>query len=138
MNEDQRKHLEFIQSNVTRLSDKSVQIKTFAITLTAGLLAVYASDPKLFLLYVTAMQILFFWFLGGYYLLQERKFRDLYDDIIVQPNSIVLYSIPIKDYRKGVINLLGCIFSITNIVFFGSMFLIIVSVIIILKNSCFV
>lgn len=136
MNEDQRKHLEFIQSNVTRLSDKSVQIKTFAITLTAGLLAVYASDPKPFLLCVTSIQTLFFWFLGGYYLLQERKFRDLYNDIITQTNSIVTYSMPIGNYRKGLFNLLCCIFSLTNIVFFGSMFIILVAILIFSKG-CF-
>ena len=50
MTDEERQHLEFIQNVINRLSTNSIQLKAITITLTAGLLAIYASTPKIILI----------------------------------------------------------------------------------------
>ena len=44
MMENKIKHLEFIQSTITRMNQNSFQIKGWMITLVSALLALYASS----------------------------------------------------------------------------------------------
>lgn len=81
MEADKVKHLEFIQSIVTRLNGNSFQIKGIAITIVAALLAVYASNGKVDFILIPVLPSFIFWFLDAYYLQQERKFRGLYNDV---------------------------------------------------------
>lgn len=122
MNEDQRKHLEFIQAAITRLSTNSMQLKAISITLTAGLLAVYSSTPKLFLIYLSAIQMIFFWALDAYYLQQERKFRGIYDDLVstTAASNISVYHMPTNLYKTGRYHFFNCMFSKSKLLFFLS------------------
>jgi predicted transglutaminase-like protease len=135
MSEDKGQHLEFIHNTINRLSDKSVQLKAITITLTAGLLAVYASTPKIFLIYITIPQIAFFWLLDSYYLQQERKFRGIYNDVsgVTAINTIICYEMPTQKYNKGKYNFFSCFFSISKLLFFGSMIIILMLTILALK-----
>ena len=46
MMENKIKHLEFIQSTITRMNQNSFQIKGWMITLVSALLALYASSER--------------------------------------------------------------------------------------------
>jgi hypothetical protein len=137
MTEEKRQHLDFIQNVVNRLSTNSIQLKAIAITLTAGLLAVYSSTPKLFLIILAATQVLFFWFLDGYYLQQERKFRGIYNDVcgVTSNFKIKDYEMPIDKYKKGKYRFFSCVFSLSKLLFFGSVLLILMLTIFALKNN---
>lgn len=75
------KHLEFIQNVITRMNTNSFQIKGWAVTLVSATLALYASTKIDCFILIGIFPSLIFWFLDSYYLMQERKFRGLYNDV---------------------------------------------------------
>jgi hypothetical protein len=79
--EDKQKHLEFIQDVISRLNSNSYQIKSWAITIVAAVLALYASTQKMDFILVGIFPTLIFWLMDAYCLKQERKFRGLYNDV---------------------------------------------------------
>jgi len=81
MTPDQIKHLEFIQTVITRMNSNSFQLKGWSITLVSALLALFASTKNINFVLVAIFPALVFWFLDAYYLMQERKFRGLYSDV---------------------------------------------------------
>jgi len=104
MEEEKRQHLEFIQNVITRMNTNSFQIKGIAITIVSALLAVYASTPKIMLIFIGIPPTILFWFLDSYYLQQERKFRGVYNDAagISDKVKVNLYEMPIKEYTKNI------------------------------------
>ncbi|TPD70491.1 hypothetical protein [Flavobacterium microcysteis] len=138
MAEEKRQHLEFIQNIINRLSTNSIQLKAITITLTAGLLAVYSTSPKIFLIYLASIQVIFFWLLDSYYLQQERKFRGVYNDVsgITSNFTIKDYEMPIEKYKKGKYSFFRCVFSFSKLLFFGSIFSILILTIFGLKYNC--
>ena len=105
MNDDQRKHLEFIQNIITRMNSNSFLIKGWAITLVSALIGIYASNKNECFILVAIFPALIFWFLDTYYLQQERKFRGLYNDVAgvntVNPVEIPLYAMRPDLYHGG-------------------------------------
>ncbi len=81
MEPDKLKHLEFIQNVITRMNTNSFQIKGWAITIVSATLALYASTKNECFILVGVFPSLIFWFLDAYYLMQERKFWGLYNDV---------------------------------------------------------
>jgi hypothetical protein len=77
--EDKRKHLEFLQAVIGRMATTSFLLKAWSVTLVAALFALAAKDAKTGYLLVAFIPLCLFWVLDGYYLMQERAFRHLYD-----------------------------------------------------------
>jgi len=75
------KHLEFIQAVITRMNTNSFHIKGWTITIVAAFLAVFASTNNELFILVSLLPVAVFWILDAYYLMQERKFRGLYNDV---------------------------------------------------------
>jgi hypothetical protein len=97
------KHLEFIQGVITRMNTNSFQIKSWGITITAALLALYANSNNAKYLLVAIVPNLLFWFLDTYYLQQERKFRGVYNDVagltdVEKRIPVKLFEMPIHKY----------------------------------------
>ena len=104
MDEDKRKHLEFIQNIITRMNTNSFQIKNLTVTIVAALIAVYASTLKISFIFIGIAPTLIFWFLDTYYLQQERKFRGVYNDVAGvcdKPKEIKPFEMPIQKYKGG-------------------------------------
>jgi hypothetical protein len=87
MNEDHRKHLEFIQQVVTRANGNSFQLKGWTVTLVAALAALSAADAKPQFAWIAVVAIVFFWLLDAYYLRLERLYRKLYDHLRVMTDA---------------------------------------------------
>lgn len=113
------KHLEFIQSNISRMNQCSFKMKGWMITIDSALLALFAASidkntgsGNTIYLFVAAIPIIIFWILDSYYLQQERKFRGLYNDIVEDLNEdkIKEFSMPLEKYE-------GCKYCIINIMF---------------------
>lgn len=68
--------LEQIQNIIDRQASNSFKIKGWAVTLIVVVLLFRSKDIHLFVAYIP---LIGFWYLDGYYLRQERKFRALYD-----------------------------------------------------------
>lgn len=102
-NEDTRKHMEFIQSVITRMNTNSFQIKGMTITIAAALVALYASTKNALFIFIPILPTLLFWFLDSYYLQQERKFRGVYNDVAGLKHNVQVkpYEMPINKYIGG-------------------------------------
>ena len=81
MSQPNTDHLEFVQSVITRMNTNSFQIKGWTVTIVAALLAIFASTKNGMFVLVSLFPVIVFWLLDTYYLMQERKFRGLYNDI---------------------------------------------------------
>ncbi|MGN1197613.1 MAG: hypothetical protein ACI4TA_08440 [Acetatifactor sp.] len=104
--ENKIKHLEFIQTVITRMNQNSFQIKGWMITIVSALLALYASSGKQIYILVAIVPTVIFWFLDTYYLQQERKFRGVYNDVAgLSPEDSRVdvrdFEMPIQKYQCG-------------------------------------
>lgn len=94
--EEKIKHLEFVQNVITRMNTNSFQLKGWMITIVSALLALYANSENVLYIFVAIAPVIIFWFLDAYYLQQERKFRGLYDDIVL--SNVIKFEMSIGKY----------------------------------------
>ena len=75
------KHLELIQGVISRMASNSFALKGWAVTLVAGVFALSSRDADKMYFLIAYIPILVFWGLDAYYLMQERLFRALYNQV---------------------------------------------------------
>lgn len=99
--ENKRKHLEFIQNTISRMSGNLFFLRGWTITLITGLFALSASkgayDGYILLAYFL---LVIFWILDGYFLSQERRFRCLFDDVRKLEEDKIDFSMKTKKYQS--------------------------------------
>ena len=79
-------HLEIIQDVISRMANNSFLLKGWSITIVGALSALAASkDMNTGVIILALLPAILFWCLDGFYMRQERLFRQLYNDIV---NSI--------------------------------------------------
>ena len=98
MKQEKIKHLEFIQNIINRMNSNSFHIKGWMITILSALLALYANTNNVSYVFVAIIPTTLFWYLDAFYLQQERKFRELYNDILPDDSTIPLFATPIDNY----------------------------------------
>ncbi len=98
MKQEKIKHLEFIQNIINRMNSNSFHIKGWMITILSALLALYANTNNVSYVFVAIIPTTLFWYLDAFYLQQERKFRELYNDILPDDSTIPLFAMPIDNY----------------------------------------
>lgn len=91
-------YLTFLQDIVTRMNRNAFQLKGWCITIVAALAALATNNASWGLLLVAALATLPFGFLDAYYLLMERQFRGLYNDVVKGCEDIKIFSMPINRY----------------------------------------
>ena len=75
------KHLEFIQNVITRMNTNSFMIKGWAVTLVAALFALSDKTHEHHLYLIAFIPVPLFWLLDGFFLATERRYRDLYKKV---------------------------------------------------------
>jgi hypothetical protein len=90
--DDKRKHLEFIQGVINRMASNSFLFKGWSITIIAGISAFAAKGSSSALMLVPLISTLLFWSVDAYYLMLERAFRNLYNDVAAKPEGAIDYS----------------------------------------------
>lgn len=113
------KHLEFIQNLITRMNSNSFLIKGWTITLVSALFALAAKDVNVNYVLVSYIAIPVFWVLDGFYISQERQYRELYKEVAAKSESDINFSMDASGYCKGDRTWLVGIFSKTLIPFYG-------------------
>lgn len=133
MNDQIIKHLEIIQSIVSRMAQNSFAIKGLAVTIVAALLALNINSENAYYLLIAILSNLAFWGLDSYYLRLERMYRELYDDIRkmdIESYSLNPFTLNVKPYCKKVSSWFRLLFSRSEFGFYGSLLLIAIVIII--------
>lgn len=117
--EKKLKHLDFLQLIITRMNANSFLLKGWAVTLVVALFALDVSKTDINFVKIALLPILLFWLLDGYFLYQERLFRDVYDLVRLKDEGDIDFSMkrvscPCKYLRT--------IFSKTLLLFHGALF----------------
>ncbi|MFE9398745.1 hypothetical protein [Streptomyces flavidovirens] len=97
------KHLEFIQSTISRLGNNSFLIRGWAVTVTGVLIAISVQSAEWRVASVALGLSVGFWALDSSYLRRERMFRRLYEDAAQRPSTQVpLFSMNTQQYETAV------------------------------------
>lgn len=114
------KHLEMIQSIITRMNLNSFQIKGWMITIVSALLALFVNSNNISYIVVALVPTILFWYLDAYYLQLERKFRELYKDVLSNSSDIPPFAMPIAKYKNSKCSIGRTFFSRTIGWFYGT------------------
>lgn len=100
MKEDYRLYLTFIQNTIVRLNNNSFQVKGLSVIVITALLTAFSASSKDVFIYSTIFPTIVFWGLDAYYLQTERKYREIYNNVIDSTKDIKLFSMDISVYNK--------------------------------------
>ena len=84
---DRAKHLDLIQSVVSRLAGNSASMKRYCIMMVAVGVAIYKTIDVPNTIGALIFMVGVFWLLDARYLQQEKWFRDLYDQVRREPRQ---------------------------------------------------
>lgn len=123
MKESKLKHIDIIQSTISRMAQNSFTIKGWTITILVGLFVFLQKDNFRNNMIIYLVPIIFFWILESYYLWQERLFRKLYNDVIVNVTEESDLSMNIIQY-KNTVKFFSSLFSVSEIMVYLPLLLI--------------
>jgi hypothetical protein len=132
--EDKRKHLEMIQGVINRMASNSFLFKGWSVTIIAAISAFAAKDNSPALMVIPALSTLLFWATDAYYLMLERAFRALYNEVISKNPSQIDYKMNIADKGIGFGSWLKTLKRPVLVLFYGVVLLLIVILICILND----
>ena len=115
------RHLEMIQGVITRMASNSFDLKRWSVLLLSGALVFLARADDTEHLWVAVIPLLALWFLDGYFLNQERLFRQLYDKVRGGCTAPTDFSMATAASGAGVGPWLRATLSRTLLLFHGSL-----------------
>ena len=124
--ENKLKHLEMVQSVISRMASSSFLIKGWSVVLVSALFALSIgkeSKPLVCLAYFPALA---FWILDAYFLMQESLYRDLYDQVRQMQDSDIDFSMRPRQPEKLAKEWLCTMFSKTLLIYHGMVLLVVV------------
>lgn len=110
-------HLKMIQGIVNRLSNNSFLLKGWSVVLISGLFALAANDTNILFIYLAYFPVIAFWLLDGYFLHQEKLFRELYDHVRCMDIKDIDFSMDVTNLQDNVDSYWQVVFSKTLLVF---------------------
>ena len=114
------KHLEMIQAVINRLGTNSFWVKSWSmILIVAAMVLITKQDiQNPYFILVLILPAPGFWILDGYFLRQERLFRQVYNEIRAQSDTDFEMN-PMKHRNKPKCSWLSAIFSLTLVIFYS-------------------
>ncbi len=94
------KHLELIQNAINRLMNSSFFLKGWTVIFVAAVLGFATKDSEPMYVWLAAIPTLCFWGLDGFYLNQERLFRQLYDTVRETEEDQIDFSMNTTPFKK--------------------------------------
>ena len=125
MKESKLKHIDIVQSTISRMAQNSFAIKGWTITVLVGLFVFLQKDNFRNNMIIYLIPIIFFWVLDSYYLWQERLFRKLYNKIIDDLTIESDLSMDTSIYKKKY-SFIVTLFSISELLSYGSLLILVV------------
>ncbi len=114
------KHLELTQAIINRLGNNAFLLKSWSMTLIVAAMVLIARHDlqSPYIIPALVLPILGFWILDGYFLWQERLFRQVYDDVRIQSDTDFKMDL-MKHRHKPKCSWLAAIFSVTLMIFYS-------------------
>lgn len=122
------KHLEFAQNVINRLSTNSFLLKGWTVVLVGSLFVLSAQDADAGFIYLAFLPAFVFWGLDGYFLWQERVYRELYNRIRMKDADDIDFNMDTREVSSDVSGWLHAVFSKTLVPFHGVMVAAIITV----------
>ncbi|MFO1143065.1 MAG: hypothetical protein U1E59_11835 [Amaricoccus sp.] len=94
-------HLNIIQATVSRLANNSFLLKGWSITIVSAIVALAAKDGTPKLVALALFPAIVFWALDGYFLFQERLFRELYNRVRLLPYNAIDFDMTLAPNASG-------------------------------------
>ena len=101
--ENKFKHMDYIQSAISRMASNSFYLKGWDITIISAIVALSFKESN-WRLYACALILnIVFWFLDAYYLRQEKLFRELYSKVSkISDDNLVDFSMNTSEFKKKI------------------------------------
>lgn len=115
------KHLEFIQNVINRLSTNSFLLKGWTVVLVGSLFVLSDQKDGAGFIYLSFLPSLVFWGLDGYFVWQERVYRELYDRVRSKDLDAIDFNMDTRDVSNDVSGWFHAVFSKTLVPFHGVM-----------------
>jgi hypothetical protein len=112
------KHLPLVQGVINSLAGNSFMLKGWSMTLISALLALAGKGDTPWAVPIALLPALTFWGLDGFFLAQERLYRDLYARLIAPGSQVPDYSMVTAPCTRSVWR--KATFSRTLVPFHGS------------------
>lgn len=96
--ENKRSHLSMIQQIITRMGNNSFSLKGWSVGIMIAIYA-FAGNNSHKAVVVTLIPIIVFWILDAYYLMLERKFRLLYEDVRVKKENEINFDMNFNNVK---------------------------------------
>lgn len=127
------KHLELIQSVISRMATNSFALKGWAVTLVAGIFVLAGKETDKLYFLVAYIPIVVFWFLDSYYLQQERLYRSLYDKVRVKKEGEIDFSMAASFKKNSCVknSYINCFISHTELGFYLPLALLVAGIILV-------
>jgi hypothetical protein len=122
------KHLPLVQGVINRLAGNSFSLKGWSVTLVSALLALAGNSGVPWAVPIALLPALTFWGLDGFFLAQERLYRDLYARLIAPGSQVPDYSMVTPPCTRAVWR--KATFSRTLVPFHGSILAAVVAVLV--------
>ena len=101
--ENKYKHMDYIQSAISRMASNSFYLKGWNVTIIAAIVALSIKESD-WRIYACALLLnIVFWFLDAYYLKQEKLFRELYRKIsAISDDAAINFSMDTREFKQNV------------------------------------
>jgi hypothetical protein len=127
-------HLKMTQAVINRLGSNSFLVKSWSMTIIVAAMVLIAKPDMQnpYFVLVLIVPVFGFWILDGYFLWQERLFRQVYGEIRVQSDTDFEMN-PMKHRNEPKCSWLSAIFSLTLVLFYLIEILFIIGVFVIIQ-----
>lgn len=101
--ENKYKHMDYIQSAISRMASNSFYLKGWNVTIIAAIVALSFKESD-WRIYACALVLnVVFWFLDAYYLKQEKLFRELYNKVSqISDDNLIDFSMNTSEFKEKV------------------------------------
>lgn len=126
MKEGKIEYLQLIQEPICRMSTISAIFKGFSATVVAGIAALTYCEINILILGLSFIPVISFAFLDIYYLILEKKYRYLYDQVRTDAHEVDFSMVLTKDNKVAEARIRDCIKSPSVWLFYPAMIAILV------------
>lgn len=124
---NKHQHLTMIQGVISRMANNSFLLRSWSIVLVAALFAAASEKTILYFAGLALLPVIAFWILDGYFLWQERLYRELYNDVANKDNDAVDYSLNASQYTCKNCSWCKACCSNTVVIFYGLLFAMVIA-----------